>query len=159
MKSLLITITIFFIYLTVSGQKFNKNYFIKSSWFTTNKDSFFYKSDTISFIKYCNKGPEWAKNEFAEYELKYLKTGNYIEIRFGKHRKLDFSEIFNNYIYQVGLNWNWIFNKNKGTLDLFLEGKFYSSFLPIVENEIKVPSKYAEQKELLTTKELKLVRK
>ena len=72
----------------ICGQTFNKKYFINTDWFSNNKDSAFYKADTIRIIKYTNFGPLWStggKKEYAEYEAKYLNHGDFAEFGFKKN--------------------------------------------------------------------------
>lgn len=140
------------------SQNFSKKYFIKTSWFSNNKDSAFYKEDTIRLIKYINPSPEWTKEGYAEYEMKYLSHGDYIQIGFNKFNQLILTGRRNNYIGIVyDRKSSWMFRKKNGQLTICLNNSI-SSFVPIKEQSTKIESKFAEQKEMLTTTELILVR-
>ena len=77
------------------GQNFSKKYFSNTKWFSNNKDSTFYYTDTLQFIKYCNLTPYFGKKAYSESEAKYLKHGDFVKITFYGH-KMDFIKIFNN---------------------------------------------------------------
>jgi hypothetical protein len=139
------------------GQTFDANYFKKTSWFSDNKDSAFYKSDTVRFIQYSNFGPAEFSKEHAEYEMKYLGHGDFVKFSFLKQRKMQLSERLNNSIGIVKSGmWSWTFENN--TLHMYNERKLICSFRPISEKIIKIESRFAKQEELLTTKEIVLVR-
>ena len=142
------------------GQTFNKKYFTKTDWFSNNKDSIFYTTDTLKFIKHCNLGPEWAPKEYAEYEMKYLNHGDYIVLGFKRHKKINFSWCIDNYIGVVpGGQWTWTFDEKTNQLKIYNDKKtVIGSFRPISERQIKIESRFADQKDLLTTTELTLIR-
>lgn len=142
------------------GQTFSEKYFTKTEWFSDNKDSAFYNLDTLRFIKYSNFGPQWAAKEHAEYEMKYLNHGDFVVLGFKKHGKLQFSWRYNNSLSVVpGGQWSWSFDKKSNWLTIYDDRKStVGSYRPISEKSVKIESRFAEQKELLTTTELTLVR-
>ncbi|MES2284105.1 MAG: hypothetical protein V4547_00370 [Bacteroidota bacterium] len=149
----------------ICGQSFNKKYFSNTDWFSNNRDSIFFKADTLKFIKYSNLAPKLAlrqssRKEYAESEMNYLSSGNYVEYGFERHKMLYFCEITNNYMCAVaGLEtWKWKFEKKTNLLNFYYNDKLFSTFRFISEKQINIESKYAEQKDLLTTIELTAIR-
>lgn len=140
-------------------QKFNRKYFLKTKWFTNNLDSNFYKADTLKFVQYKNISPFWNKN-FSESESEYLKHANFVSLSLNKHDYLDFAMTFNNYMHQTPISpWTWKFESKSKLLNIYNhENKLVVSFKPISKREIKIKSKLAIQKDLLSTTELTLIR-
>jgi hypothetical protein len=142
------------------GQTFNEKYFTNTDWFSNNKDSGFYKLDTLKFIKYSNYGPEWAAKEYAEYEMKFLNHGDFVVFGFKRHGKMNFSWRYNNYRGVVpGGQWTWMFESKTNELIIYDDKKVVlGTFRPIYERPVKIESRFAEQKDLLSTTELTLIR-
>jgi hypothetical protein len=154
-------IAILFSTTILIGQDFNKKYFTKTKWFSNNIDSTYYHSDTIKLIKYTTLvQPGWSnKKDYAEYEMKYLKHGDFVVITLDRHGKMNYYERYQNYIGLVGTEkWSWEFNNKSSNLDFYKNGQLSSSFRPLSERQINIESKYAEQKSPLITTELTLVR-
>lgn len=143
------------------GQTFNEKYFIKTDWFSNNKDSVFFRADTLKLIKYSNFGTILTPKKYAESEIKYLNHGDYVTLSFKKYKKIDFSWRYDNYIGLVsGGQWTRTFDKKTNELKIYNDKKeLIASFKPISEKKIKIESIFLEQKNLLTTIELTLLRK
>ena len=101
MDKSILTILTLLLFINVSGQTFTKKDFVKTDWFTENIDSLFFKSDTVRLIQHTNFGPEWAKEEYAEYEMKYFDHGDYLNFGLKKFGQLEYWETYNNYMNSV----------------------------------------------------------
>src|SRR5687768_10719627 len=107
-----LTVIIVFLAISVKAQTFKKSDFNLTNWFTNNKENTFSKSDTVRFIKRSNKGPEWAKSEYAENELHYLNHGDYLNFNFHKDGKLEYWETYNNYMNVTPIQeFRWEYNR------------------------------------------------
>ncbi len=159
-KRYLLFLGILFSSTIVWGQTFNKKCFTNTDWFSNNKDSAFYKLDTLEFIKYSNFGPPWAAKEHAEYEMKYLNHGDFVVLGFRRHGKLNFSWRYKNSMGVIpGGQWTWTFDSKTNQLKIYEDKKVVAGvFRPVSERQVKIESRFAEQKGLLTTTELTLVR-
>jgi hypothetical protein len=156
-----LTLILLFFTNVIFGQTYYKKYFEKTSWFSNNKDSNFFKSDTLRIIKHSNFGPKWSPKEYAESEMKYLNHGDFVEFGFGRHNIVNLSYQYHNYMNEVpGGQWSWTFDKKTNLLTIYDgENKLFFSFRPISERQIKIESRFSEQKDLLTTTELTVIRK
>ncbi len=143
--------------LDFSGQTFNSNYFLKTSWFCNDKDSSFFKSDTVRFIKYKNTGPIGYTNEKAENESRYFNHGDRVELNFQKPKKLGLTSIRQNSIGSVTSGWIWTIN-NKTNLLTISNTTFLFIFRPVSQRQIKLTSRFALQPDSLVTTELILIR-
>lgn len=140
-------------------QTFSKKDFVKTDWFTENIDSSFFKSDTIRLIQHTNYGPEWEKDDYAEYEMKYFYHGDYINIGFDRFGRFEYWETYNNYMNSVAIaDFMWKFNKKDQTLTVLKDKKVYFKLKPLFTRQINIESKYAEQNYILTTNELTLIK-
>jgi hypothetical protein len=140
----------------------NKAYFTNTNWFSNNKDSAFFKADTIRLVKYSNLAPDFqtrGKKEYAEWETKYLGHGDFVQIGLNRHKELHFTEMHSNSMSNVwGEPLTWLFDENTILLKLFdTKHKVISSFQPVSKKQMHIESRFSEQKDLLTT-ELTLVR-
>ncbi len=144
--------------INASGQTFNDRFFLQTSWFSNDKDSSFFKSDTIRLIKYSNLGPTGYTQEKAENESKYLNHGDRVELTFYKKKKLGLTSTRQNYIGSFIPGWTWIINSKTNLLAVSLSNVFHFTFRPVSQRQIKLSSRFALQPDSLTTTELTLVR-
>lgn len=85
--------------------------FRKTEWFTTNKDSLFFKSDTLKLIKYSNPIKE-IKELYVESE--FFNDSESIILKFGKNKHLNFyNKKF--HMYSLSLK-KWNLNKKDSIL-------------------------------------------
>ena len=141
------------------AQTFPKNYFEKTAWFCSNKDSALFRADTLKLIQHCNQGPAVQNKEYAEFEVKYLKYGYFAELGFNKQGKLKIS--FQNEALSLvpGGQWTWNYDPEKNVLSLYdNHRKCLAAFRPLSERPVKVESRFEAQKELLNSKELTMLR-
>lgn len=107
-------------FLTASishAQDYSKSDFAETDWFTDNIDSLFFSSDTVRLIKYMNSGPEWAKDEYAEYEMEYLNHGDFLSFGFNKSGRFEYRETYKNYINSVLTdNCSWKYDKASSSI-------------------------------------------
>jgi len=158
MTKYLVSLLLLLSSILVQSQIITKKDLNKSYWFTDNKDSVFFKSDTIKIIKYSNQSPEWSKTDYAECEQEYLGHGKYIELGFGKFKALNYTEIYySSSMIDLASKYNWDF-KNDLILRILKNNKPICSLKPISLKEVEIKSRFAEQKDLLKTQELTFVR-
>ena len=156
-KPILTILTLLF-FINVSGQTFSKKDFVKTDWCTENIDSLFFKSDTIRLIQHTNYGPEWAKDEYAEYEMKYFDHGDYLNFGFKRFGRFEYWETYNNYMNSVPIaDFTWKFDKKNQVLMVFKENELQFKLKPLSKRQIKIESRFAGQEEL-TTNELTLIK-
>lgn len=149
-----ITIFIFLVSLTVNSQEYSKKDFVKTEWFTNNLDSFFFSSDTIRLIKHLNKGPEWAKDEYAEFEMKYLEHGDYLNFGFMKSGDFKYLATYNNYMNIVLIDpLRWKFDKAHGTIKVYRKKELFFELKPISSRPIEIESRFSEHTDVLLTEE------
>ena len=147
------------------GQTFNKKYFTNTSWFSNNKESAFYKADTLKLIKYSTLAPKWAqeasnKKEYAESEVMLLNTGDFVEFHLESRQKMQLLWRERNYKYILPYGqWTWVFDEKKKVLSFHdWDMRSVFSFRPISEKRIKIESRFSEHEDLLNTTELIVIR-
>ena len=74
----------------IFSQSISNREFRKTTWFTFNRDSLFYKSDTIRLIKYSNPIKENG-NVFFYQESEFFNDTESVILRFMTKRYLNFS--------------------------------------------------------------------
>ncbi len=121
--------------------------------------------DTLKLIKHSTFAPKWAsessnQKEYAEFEMKYLNTGDFVEFGFTNHKKMHLSWRHRNSMHIVPCGqWTWAFDKKTRVVSFYdWEKKLAFSFRPISERQIEIESRFAEHKSLLTTIELTIIR-
>lgn len=147
----------FFLCSFAEGQNaFNKTYFEKTIWASLNKDSLFFKLDTIKMVKINKKLPLNDKN-IMQVDA-FFNENNYVTLNFKKHKKLELSS-YNVRAWmrttKVG-TYNWMFKNIDKSINLFFEGKLFASFVPIYENQTWVPSSHTDIP--IQTTEITLIR-
>jgi hypothetical protein len=159
MKKTILTLLILFLGLTINAQTYSKKDFVKTDWFTENIDSLFFEVDTIRLIQYNNYGPEWDKDENAEYEMKYFDHGDYLNFCFERFGHFEYWATYDNYMNSVPIaDFIWKFDKKDQILTVFMDNEIYFKLKPLSKRQIEIESGYAEQEELLTTNELTLIK-
>ena len=165
MKKVLILFYGLLLSTILSGQTFDKKYFVKSEWFSNNKDSCFYINDTLKLIKHSNLAPQWAtkasnQTEYAEFEMKYLGTGDFVEFGFTSNKKIHLSWRQHNSMHIVPAGpWTWTFDEKTNIVSFYsYDKKSVFAFRPIAERKVAIESRFAEHKDLLTTTELTVIR-
>lgn len=145
--------------VSVSAQDYSRKDFVKTSWFSDNLDSAFYLCDTIKLIKYSNPGPDWDAEGFSEYEMKYFNHVDYVSFELSSRKRIDFLRIERNfqgfYYYLID---GWFFDKKQQTLVIKEGEKEVFRIKILSERKIKVPSKYAQGPEMVSTIELTCVK-
>ncbi|WP_430401195.1 hypothetical protein [Flavobacterium sp.] len=144
----------------IIAQKFDKKYFVKTAWFVNNKDSIFYKSDTLKLIKHVNLSPKWSGNGklYSENEMEYFGHGDFVEIKFERQGELYFNWRVKNSKFRFPiLPWNWKYKKNEQTIEIHDDKDLLIlKFKPIFEKQIEITSRYDKNK--MKTVELTVVR-
>lgn len=145
----------------IKGQNFNKKDLINTEWFTDNKDSIFFKKDTIKLIKYSHK----SKSKFSNIQTQYLESPNkylghsvYVNLGFKRHR--DFSFLQNNWHLSIShikgiLSWN--YDKKKNMILIYKYGSLDYKLKILTFREIEVETNEINPKRL-NTLELTVVR-
>lgn len=118
-----------------NAQTFNSKYFETSKWASNNKDSLFFKADTIKLIKLFGESKDIAS---------YFEGNNFITLEFKKHKKL---KLFTTQVDSWSVSskrgkYKWGFNKKNRTLNLYFNNKLFASFIPSSEREVEIRSNY-----------------
>lgn len=95
----------------VFSQSISNKEFRKSEWFISNKDSAFFKSDTLKFIKYSN--PIKGFNNLYE-ESEYFDDAESIILKFTQKKYLNFYDK-KFHLYSISLE-KWNLNKKDSIL-------------------------------------------
>ena len=95
----------------VFSQSISNKEFRKSEWFISNKDSAFFKSDTLKFIKYSN--PIKGFNNLYE-ESEYFDDKESIILKFTQKKYLNFYDK-KFHLYSISLE-KWNLNKKDSIL-------------------------------------------
>lgn len=145
----------------LNGQTNQQIKFAKTDWILNNRDSAFYRSDTLKLISVpkTNHHSKSAASYTESHEL-YSKTSDYIELGFSKNRELLFSERKDNsggFVYGSG-TWRWSFDPEKQSLTFYYLDKLFSSFRVCCREETKIVSIFGKQSEAFSTMVLILVR-
>lgn len=155
----ILTVIIVFLAISAKAQTFKKSDFNHTQWFTDNKENAFSNSDTVRFIKRSKKGPEWAKTDYAESEVKYLNHGDYLNFNFNKDEKLEYWETYNNYKNVTPLQeFKWKFNRKRNSILILKKEVLMYELKPISKRQIKIDSRFSENNNQLITEEVTLIK-
>jgi hypothetical protein len=144
-------ILLFLINSSVFSQSISKREFRNSEWFATNKDSLFFKTDTIRFIKYSNKLKNKGGVEFYP-ESGYFDDTESIILKFGKNSYLNYYDK-KFHMYSLSLA-NWRLDKKDSILRIGNDKKI-KLILKIIEiKKLKfiIDKEEFETTEILTVK-------
>ena len=150
-STLILIVSILFSHVIYS-QSISKKEIRNTYWFSINKDSLFYKSDTIRLIKYSNRIEHYRNSDFYE-ESEYFDDTQCIQISFKRNKYLYFVRK-NFHMYSLSLK-KWFYDKKNSTLKIYGK-KGDEQFYKIISiNEIE----FGYQNEKFRTKEMLLIRK
>jgi len=157
-----VILIIFNVLLTsyVKSQIFSKNDFTNTEWFTNNYDSLFFKSDTVTLIKYSNlNSNNLGFNEHSESEQKFLNHGYYIHLQFCKNGQMNFWVIsYEKCSKSIIGERTWSFNKKNNALEIKRNKIIEFELTPLSKNEIELESQYAKEKNAIKTIKITLVK-
>ncbi|MEO7306641.1 MAG: hypothetical protein ABIR78_08315 [Ferruginibacter sp.] len=143
---IILSLILFFIYSDSEGQLLlKKKKITKTQWATQYKDSLFFKSDTIRFVK--------VQNIDSLNLVDYFDEKDYAVLAFYKCKKLkiliinvDFWVV--NHLYG---KFKWAFNEVSQTLELFYKKTQFATFSPVSERSVEIKSQYKYEKPYRTT--------
>ncbi len=160
MKTVILTIFTLLLTFNVKSQVFSKNDFANTEWFTNNYDSLFFKSDTVTLIKYSNLiSNNLGFNEYAESEQKLLNHGYYIHLQFCKNGIMNFWVIsYEKSSKSKFGERTWSFNKKNNTLEIKRNKIIEFELRPLSKIEIELESQYAKEKNSIKTMKIVLVK-
>ena len=140
------------------GQNFNKHFFDNTRWFSENRDSMFFKADTIKWIQNINPAPNWTTEKNAEKDYGYLNSWEHVQFEL-KHNNIMIliKKYGSSATVYASETWQWNYNKKRKVVEIYFKEKLIASFKPISQREIKIESKFSGSKPL-TTHELTLTR-
>lgn len=142
---------------TAKGQvKYKVSHFESAVLVSGNKDSLFFKSDTINLLKIGNKSFQESQET---YDLSGYFKSDYIslELRKDNSSMFFFINVDSWTISNKTGTYNWNFDEKNQTLTLFYKNKLFASFTPVLEREVEIKSNYAGRY-ALKTKEIILRR-
>ena len=107
--------------------------FKKTEWFTNNEKKNFFKSDSISLYKILNKKDEFVKLNNGLIKTKQNENKDFTDLEFKRNGKLKMTDTsIENWTETEHLGkWKWKFNSDKNGLSVYLDNKFYSSFVVV----------------------------
>ena len=157
MKQLKI-ITLIFSLLIIQvnyAQTLSKEDFVNTEWFTDNTDNSFFKSDTISFIKYSNLMSS-GKGYKIFNESSGIGDRQSVQFQFNKHRNMHLWVCY----YHIGTisrrqARKWKIDKELNELIIMLNGEAEFSLKPITKKEIE----FNINDERYKTIEIKMIKK
>jgi hypothetical protein len=157
MKKILLAIALSFP-LLVSAQDFRKIFFKDSYWFSENKDSSFYKSDTLKFVLYKNTPPKWAAKETVEDERAFLGHGEFVKLRFLRNKRFEFSR----HVYHMAAFYiptmRWDYDEKLEQLKIFKNQILIASYKPIRIEELQLNSRFSGDSVSLKTTMITVLR-
>jgi hypothetical protein len=149
--------TLFILFIIASCNSSTKTqlteeFFSKSAWFASNKDSLFFKGDTVSLVQYLHtSGP----NEFfIEDEADYFDSSEIVRLVLWPNHDLRFS-IYNpkhSSLSRVSEICTWKYNSLKSSLEFYRDGKMFYCFKPLSMKGIKVKAMKMDGGTALDTK-------
>lgn len=154
---------IFILLINISsyGQSFSKKFIKNTEWFSDNKDSLFFKKDTIRLVKYPPKLQKRYNKydiQYNECEYKYLNHLEYIKLEFKKNGNLNLTQ--KNWHLGIGYPegmFTWDFRKKEGIISIYKLKKLKDKFKILNTKEIEIDSKHLNNTPLKTT-ELTMIR-
>jgi len=78
------------------GQEFTRKQLKKTEWFADNKDSIFFKTDTIKLIKYVQKSQQQFSKHQIQYDVsehEHLGHLEYVKLGYKKGGNFNFDQI------------------------------------------------------------------
>lgn len=147
MKNIFIIVFLLLSSIAKAQSCFSTKFFEKSKWASDNKDSAFFKADTIKLIKiiddtYLTDGKSMDVDD-------YFKDNNYIIVEFSNAKELKLLSANRNYEYIEVLKgeYHWQLNKPKKTIYLYLGEKLLASFVFITgsKRKVEVQGKYMDK--------------
>jgi hypothetical protein len=157
---------IIFVILTINSQAQKANpKDILGEWFTSNKDSCFFKSDTLTFIKRTNreKRDDMKKKQrnFLEPETELTKSTEYVNFEFKRSKKIKFWECSNGGAY--GIVWGCPIKWSLKADTLQLSSDSFTWTFKLISTgtlsfEHLINNKPKEEYETLTTETIKFIR-
>ena len=145
---------------STNGQLFSKKYFVSTEWFTDNKDSAFFKKDTLIFIQYSNL---YAKERnlklYRESEIELLGHGEFVKFQFNKNGNMHFWRCYYHQGTKSGIGERtWKFDNSKNQLITYYKDKTEFIFQPLFENDVQFIRDYQNYSDTMTTKQLTLLK-
>ncbi|MCW3467950.1 hypothetical protein [Chitinophaga nivalis] len=127
--------------------------FAGTAWVTGNKDSTFFKSDTVRLIKSIT-----SKTEEIDAPG-HFNGSDFVTLTFAKAHKLQLAitEVATWSVIQKKGPYKWVFHPEKQLLTLYFKDTLFASFTPLRIQATQVKSIYADHGPV-ATKELILVR-
>ena len=121
----------------LASQNLSKSDLRKSIWLTDNKDSVFYRSETINIISILKSRISLNKKERISILYDYLNNWDKTELQFkslGRARILDHDG--DGYVTRFKDNWRWKFSKKEQEISIFFKHKIFHQFEIIADSTI-----------------------
>ena len=133
--------------------------FKSTKWASSNRDSAFYKADTIRLLKLTRDASELSKIDYLEDLPDYYNGSDFIVIEFKKKSRLKLSTILvDSWLVQTKKGeYRWSYNKKEGVIRLFLNDQSIGKFKIGHQSKTHVKSRLSGQSAIITD-EIALVR-
>jgi hypothetical protein len=118
------------------------------------------KCDTLKFVQYTNRALNEKYIDYKEFEFKYLGHGYFVELDPKLGRKMNYRVVLDKSMigYDFKNEYRLRFDKKKTLLSIYKEGELVMKLKPIERKIIKIESISGEDKKLLETTEITLLR-
>lgn len=146
----LLSMSLFFCAIADGQMKLSVKYFESSTWASNNKDSCFFKSDTIKIIRIV-KNVSFQASESKDV-AGYFNGNDFITLEFGRANKLNLfvTKVESWSITKRKGKYSWDFNNKNQILSLYFNGKLFATFKSISKREVMIASQYVDQPQKTT---------
>jgi len=152
---IIILISSLFIVQTNYAQILSKKDFVNTEWFTDNTDNIFYKTDTISFIKYSNLLAS-GKGYNMYYESEGFGDSESVLFQFNRHGNMNLWVIYYHISTKARLKERkWKIDKESNELVIIINGETEFCLKPIAKREIE----FKVRNETYKTIEITMIKK
>lgn len=131
--------------ITVHAQiKLSAKYFEGTTWAVSNKDSSFYKSDTIRIVKLSDKSS--PKTDDSKNVAGYFSDNDFITMEFKKAKGLILftTKVDSWSIVKKKGKYVWMFLFKSQTLKLYFNNKLFAIFKPLSKSQVQIKSEYTD---------------
>lgn len=125
--------------------KISIKYFEGTTWAASDKDSSFFKSDTIRFVRLMVKASHNFDN--SNDVAGYFSDGDFVTMEFQKTGELVFitTKVDSWSIVKKRGKYFWKFNNKHQTLRLYFNNKLFATLKPIHQKKVQIESEYTDR--------------
>jgi len=115
--------------------------FQSTEWASYNKDSAFFKLDTVQLLRIYSKGDGLMSDTLNV--ARFFET-DFVNMTFNDSANMIFNfTILDDWITKtVHGTYNWNYDRKRNILSLYFKGKLFSQFAPLYTRQVSVPSRF-----------------